>query len=263
MDDRQPVRVLFEVKASVEKAPKSRSQSKSGDIDSGIIATKSVKFQLDSLDPISPTKAAGNTSKQSIQPDNTRTAGRFIVPQMCKLSVARQSQQTLAPRNPRKCLSASNRNNTKHNDALQSTWIFPSTKSINRDMTLIDLDIRVLESKQYEYKEQTPISALPKNRNGDSHLPTSNRRPRSSNSNMGSVLRKSFPVRNETLSSMHVNEWTSESRLPESEEHLSRPGLEIGRTSQESFRKNFRRPASFNSGSNGVIVAPLSYSNPL
>ena len=256
MGDRQPVTVKFEVIID-DRPSKSKLNPKILDGEPRIAAKKHVKFTDDTESISGKRNSLGSIPSQLPEGERTKTRSRFINPQMTKLSIAQQMQNSgLTPRNPRRCLSASNKSFSRLGEPDQATWIFPSSKSMNRDLTLIDLDLKVSDRKQYEIKEQLPPSVLPKKRS-DFRLEVLNNRPRSSSQGQSitSILKKSSLSNDNNI---HANLWNVESRVPDCEEQLSRPSLEPGRRSQEAFRQNYRRAVTPNTGYGKVTIGSIS-----
>lgn len=100
---------------------------------------KSVKFQCDIPEKSTNVTKIPSITKPVPVVDNNRVNHERV------LSL---------PSTMRKCSSATNRHNKVNTS--QTKWTFPPSQSVNRDITLIDLDIKISQSKIYEIKNYLP-----------------------------------------------------------------------------------------------------------
>lgn len=272
MVDRNPILIKFEVKDNDEKT---RKQSRYAQGPSKInhatansnITKKSVKFNIDDADQAAIPKKLSLVKiiNQPLNLETTRNRTNKIERHLFKPPNVRfdshQIKSGSTIRQARRCTSASNKLDYNSEPMDPQDWIFPSCKSINRDMTLIDLDIKISDKKQYNTKNQFPPSLQPRSRPdsslGHGQVDDNFRRPRSANTN-GPVLRQTFPTKEDIHKRIHTNQWTFESRLPSNEESLSKPDREPDaiRKSQQAFRQTYRTPQVFQRNEKIIGIIP-------
>ena len=267
MNDRFSIQVKFEVTDGDKKAPAldtTRLQKKTkGSVKKDVKCQSDFNAARTSLSKPSDTKdqslwnvcnthrgreagliridSSSKTCLRKKQPINQRTATKNV-PMEC--AADRKSidlfdgrvgdNKTL--RKPRECVSARNVRPLKPDSSHSTDWVFPLSASLDRELTLIDLDVKYSAMRKHRQKAQVPPSLIAKDKNKiDSCLESASRRPRSCNSSSsGTVRRLSFPT--VACDRIHGTDWIFRAGNDAPEENSSVCRSNSGVRSSEHLR---------------------------
>lgn len=223
MTDRFPIRVKFEVMDGLKKLSVSETPRLQKKNDGSV--KKDGKFKPDLDAPRTSSSKPSRVKDQSHKnirathrervPEFLRTNSSSIILKTClgkKQPMNPRTETKNAPiecatdrkpfnqidgtsRKPRDRVSASNFHSLKADRVHSTGWVFPLSASLDRELTLIDLDVKYSSMKKQQPKAQVPPSLIPRDKNKiESYPESASRRPRSCNSSSGSVRRLSFPT---------------------------------------------------------------------